>query len=110
LVKYGLTKNDLLICDSAEPKSVADMREYGANARGAEKGQDSVRYSMRWLENLTSIVIDPTRAPYTSQEFIAYEYEQNKQGEIISEYPDKDNHAIDSVRYALNNLWRQRGQ
>jgi PBSX family phage terminase large subunit len=101
---------ELLIPDSAEPKSIADFRKYGANVRGAEKGADSVRYSMRWLENLTQIVIDPKRCPYTAEEFIAYEYEQNKDGEYISEYPDRNNHAIDSVRYALNLQWRRMGE
>ena len=110
MVSYGLTPSDTLICDSAEPKSIADLREYGAAARGAEKGPDSVRYSIKWLQSLKSIVIDNTRCPHTAEEFLNYEYEQTKDGEYISEYPDKDNHAIDSVRYGTNLIWRRRGQ
>lgn len=109
LVEYGLTPADLLICDSAEPKSVADLTEYGALARGAEKGAESVSYSIKWLQGLTKIIIDNTRCPYTTEEFLDYEYDQTKDGEYISSYPDEKNHAIDAVRYALNLLWRRRG-
>jgi len=110
LVSCGLTPEDTIIADSAEPKSVADFREYGASCRGAEKGPESVKYSMKWLQSLTAIVIDPERCPETAQEFLDYELEQDKDGNFISEYPDKDNHAIDAVRYATNLIWRRRGQ
>ena len=110
LVDYGLTMSDLLICDSEDNKSVADYRAYGANARGAEKGPGSVDYSMKWLQGLNKIIIDPVRCPYTTTEFTDYEYERSKDGEVISEFPDKNNHAIDSIRYALNLIWRRRGQ
>lgn len=110
LVDYGLTPEDLLICDSAEPKSVADYREYGASARGAEKGPESVHYSIKWLQGLTAIVIDPERCPYSAEEFLEYEYEQDPDGNYISEYPDRNNHGIDSARYGTNLIWRRRGQ
>jgi phage terminase large subunit len=107
----GYTDDQLVIADSAEPKSVADWREYGASCRGAEKGPDSVNYSMKWLQGLTAIVIDPVRAPYSTDEFINYEYEQDRDGNYISAYPDRDNHAIDAVgRYATNLIWRRRGK
>jgi PBSX family phage terminase large subunit len=108
--KYGYNNKDLLICDSAEPRSIADLRQFGANARGSEKGAGSLRYSMRWLENLTEIVIDPVRCPYTADEFINYEFAKNSQDEYISEYVDKDDHAISAVRYALNLAYNVRGQ
>ena len=111
LLSTGLYGNeDLLIADSAEPKSVGDFRAYGSNCRGAEKGPDSVKYSMKWLQGLTAIVIDPARAPYHAQEFGEYEYERTKDGEIISEFPDKNNHAIDDTRYATNLIWKRRGE
>jgi phage terminase large subunit len=110
LVKENhLSVGDLVIADSAEPKSVADFREYGATIRGAEKGPDSVDYSIKWLAGLTSIIIDNERAPHHAEEFLDYELEQDKDGEFISSYPDKNNHAIDDVRYATNLIWRRRG-
>jgi PBSX family phage terminase large subunit len=110
ITQYGYVNDDLLIADSAEPKSVADMREYGATCRGAEKGQNSVKYSMKWLQSLKEIIIDNERAPYSATEFLDYQFEMTKDGELISAYPDKDNHAIDSVRYGTNLIWKQRGQ
>lgn len=110
LKKLGLTANDLIICDSAEEKSVGDYRDYGLFARGAEKGPGSVEYSMKWLQSLTEIVIDNERCPETAQEFLEYEYERDKEGEVISGYPDKKNHGIDAVRYATNPIWKKRGQ
>jgi phage terminase large subunit len=110
--KKNLNKNPntVIIADSAEPKSVADFRTYGANIRGAEKGPESVTYSMKWLQSLAAIVIDPVRCPYSKQEFIDYELEEDKDGNYISEYPDKNNHFIDATRYAMNIKWRRRGE
>ena len=109
MVAAGLQPSDTLICDSAEPKSIADLREYGAAARGAEKGPGSVEYSIKFLQGLKKIVIDNGRCPHTAEEFINYEYEMTKDGEYISSYPDKDDHAIAAVRYATNLIWRRRG-
>lgn len=110
VLKKGVTGGDLITADSAEPKSIADLHDYGALCRGAIKGPDSVKYSMKWLQSLKAIVIDPERCPHTAREFQRYEYERTPDGEVISGYPDKDNHSIDSVRYGMNPVWRRKGQ
>ena len=107
--KKLISRNELVIADSAEPKSVADFRSYGAFLRGAEKGPDSVRYSMKWLQGLRHIYIDKRKCPHTYREFTQYEYEQDRDGNFISAYPDADNHSIDAVRYALEKWWKKRG-
>lgn len=104
-----LSLSDLLIADSASPKDVADFKSFGANIRGAEKGPDSVIYSMKWLQGRTKIVIDSARCPVTAEEFLSYELERDKNGDFITAYPDRNNHAIDAVRYATNLIWRTRG-
>ena len=97
--------------DSAEPKSVADYRSWGMyRISGAIKGPDSVEYGMKWLQSLKEIVIDPKRCPYKAEEFLGYEYERNRDGEIISGYPDTKNHGIDMTRYAMESVWRRRGK
>ena len=106
----GVDEDDLIIADSAEPKSIGDFKSYGALIKGAEKGPGSVDYSMKWLASLAKIVIDPNRTPTTAQEFSTYEYEQDKDGNYVSGYVDADNHTIDATRYALNNIWRKKGQ
>ncbi len=107
---HKVTANDLIICDSAEKKSVGDYRAYGLMARSAEKGPGSVEYSMKWLQSLREIVIDNKRCPNTAEEFLDYEYERDKEGNVISGYPDEKNHHIDAVRYAMNKVWKRRGE
>lgn len=94
--------------DSAEPKSVADHRAMGIPAKAAVKGPGSVDYGMKWLQR-RKIVIDRNRTPNAYKEFVNYEYERNKEGDIISGYPDKDNHTIDATRYALERVFNKFG-
>lgn len=107
--ELGVAADDILICDSAEPKSVGDYRSYGLSARGAEKGPGSVNYSMKWLQSLTEIIIDPETCPAAADEFLSYEYERTKEGEIVTGYPDMNNHSIDAVRYAASPIWKKKG-
>ena len=111
LVTSRIPVNELVICDSAEPKSIADYSSYGLRARKAEKGPQSVNYSMKWLQSLACIWIDPVRCPDTAREFSEYEYERDdKTNDIKSGYVDANNHHIDAVRYATNKTWKRRGK
>ena len=97
-----------ITCDSAEPKSTADYRALGLPAKEAIKGPGSVDYGMKWLQR-RKIVIDRRRTPNAYKEFVNYEYERNKDGDIISGYPDANNHLIDATRYALERISRRMG-
>lgn len=97
-----------ITCDSAEPKSTADYRAMGLSAKEAVKGPGSVDYGMKWLQR-RKIVIDRKRTPNAYNEFVNYEYERNKDGDIISGYPDANNHLIDATRYALERISRRMG-
>lgn len=89
------------IADSAEPKSIDELRSYGMRVRGARKGPGSVEYGIKFLQGLEQIVIDPVRCPRAAKEFVNYSLEVGRDGEVKSRFPDKDNHSIDAVRYAL---------
>lgn len=110
LREFGIRGNDLIICDSAEEKSVGDYKSYGLFARAAEKGPGSREYSFKWLQSLREIVIDNVRCPVAAEEFLNYEYERDKDDNVISGYPDGDDHCIDAVRYATNRIWKRRGE
>ncbi len=110
LALLGITANDLITCDSAETKSVGDYRAYGLCARPAVKGPGSREYSYKWLSGLRAIIIDNKRCPVAAKEFLDYEYERDKEGNVISGYPDGNDHTIDAVRYATERIWRRRGQ
>ncbi len=103
---------DRITADSAEPKSVADFRSWGGNVRGAVKGIGSRDASFKWLQGLRRIVIDPERCPRIADEFTLYEHEIDRRtGEVLGGYPDgQPDHGIDSVRYALEEIWRHAGE
>ena len=90
-----------ITCDSAEPKSIDELRTLGLRVKGAKKGPDSIDYGIRYLQSLEKIVIDDEKCPNTTREFSLYEYEKDKFGEFKSKYPDVNNHSIDATRYAI---------
>ena len=97
-----------LICDNAEPKSVGDYRDMDLPARSAKKGPGSVEYGFKWLQSKT-IVIDPKRTPNACKEITEYEYERDKDGNVITGYPDENDHAISALRYAYEPVFNRRG-
>lgn len=105
----GLTGRDRIICDSAGEgkKSAADLRSRGFHLQPAQKGLGSVAYSTKWLASLREIVIDPKTCPRSAEEFSSYEYEEDGAGGYRSGFPDRNNHCIDAVRYALERVWRK---
>jgi len=94
--------NDVIYADSAEPKSIHELRQYGRKIRAVKKGPDSVEYGIKFLQDLEAIIIDDERCPETAREFLSYELEKDVNGNFKADFPDKNNHSIDAVRYALN--------
>lgn len=91
----------LVIADSAEPRTIRAFEKLGCNIRGAKKGPDSVEHGIKWLQDLRRIYIDKERCPNTYREFVGYEYQQDRNGNFISRFPDMNNHSLDAVRYGL---------
>lgn len=90
-----------IVADSAEPKSIDEMKSHGIKIKGAKKGPDSVEYGIKFLQDLDEIVIDLERCPNAAREFTNYELEKDQHGNFKAKFPDKDNHTIDATRYAL---------
>ena len=104
--RRDVTASTEIICDSASEKPLAELRSEGLRSVvGAMKGRGSIETGIRWLRMRARIVIDPTRTPETAKEFAQYEFVKLKNGSFTESYPDRDNHAIDAVRYALNRVW-----
>ena len=91
-------------CDSADPRMIEELRMRGVRAMPAKKGPGSVERGMRQLQELTGIVIDPRRCPNAAREFSAYEYGRDRDGAPVAAYPDRNNHAIDAARYAMEGV------
>ena len=107
----GFTSSEIpatVICDCAEPKSIADLQKEGIKAIACRKFAGCVQYRIKWLQQ-RRIIIDPKRTPNAWREFSSYEYEVSKDGEILSDLPDRDNHTIDSLSYALDRIIYRRG-
>lgn len=109
--KELLKNEDMVICDPGGGGLfvIADFRAFGAHIRAADKGPGSVEYGIKWLQGLSHIYIDKKHCPDTWKEFVEYEYEQDKDGNFISAYPDENNHSIDAVRYALQKYANKKG-
>ncbi|QCX32465.1 PBSX family phage terminase large subunit [Caloramator sp. E03] len=101
LIKKENISNGWITADSAEPKSIAELKEYGLRVKPAKKGPDSVEYGIKFLQDLEEIIIDPERCPNTLREFLNYELDKDSNGNFKADYPDKNNHSIDAIRYAL---------
>ncbi|MBN8200486.1 PBSX family phage terminase large subunit [Bacillus sp. NTK034] len=101
-IKEENKNNDFIIADSAEPKSIHELRQYGLKVKGAKKGPDSIEYGVKFLQSLEEILIDDMRCPNTAREFLTYELDKDANGNFKAKFPDSNNHAIDMVRYALN--------
>ena len=103
IIKKGY-QDEYILADSAEPKSIDELRKQHGIRRikGAKKGKDSVEFGERWLDDLDAIVIDPKRTPNIAREFENIDYETDKDGNVKPRLQDKDNHTIDSTRYAFS--------
>lgn len=94
--------NRIITADSEEPRSIASFNELGLKVYPAKKGPGSVDFGIAYLaDDIDEIIIDPVRCPNAAREFSSYELERDKNGNFKGSYPDKDNHSIDAVRYAL---------
>ncbi len=95
LAKVG---QDAVICDSAEPKSIVELKQHGVRANSAHKGKDSVDYGIQWLQQQT-IIID-AKCINARNELSTYHWKQDGSGRAMRQPVDKDNHLIDALRYA----------
>lgn len=99
----GVDKNTTIVADSAEPKSIAEIRGKGWRIEPALKGKDSINTGIsllnRYKKNITA------RSIGVIDEFKHYKWEINQFGDPTNRPIDKFNHAIDAIRYvALNKL------
>ena len=97
---------DTVVCDSAEPKSIAKLNELGISAIGARKGPDSIRFGIKWLKSCT-IIIDSSCVK-AKQMIELYQWKKNKYGERTSTPLKKDDHFIDQLRYAYEDEMEER--
>jgi phage terminase large subunit len=90
----------LVIADSAEPKSIDELKLYGVNVLGAVKGRDSINQGIQYVQNqrisLTKHSIN------TLQEYRKYLWKSDKEGRTLNVPEDIFNHSMDAIRYGLD--------
>jgi phage terminase large subunit len=109
LIAHGVHTDEPIVADN-DNKDIGDFRSWGWNMRAAEKGPGSLEAGFKWLQSLDAIIIDNVRVPEAVTEFTEYEYEIDKQGNVLSGYPQgQADHYMAAVRYALEIIWKRRG-
>ncbi|KYM44092.1 PBSX family phage terminase large subunit [Fusobacterium necrophorum] len=106
-IKRKIGRNEEVICDNAEPKSVAELRSYGIRAHSSKKGKGSRESGEKMLGEM-EIYIDPARTPNIAREFQIADYDVDKFGNTIPRLVDADDHTIDATRYAFEKDLKKR--
>lgn len=102
-----LVRNEAVFCDSAEPKSIAEYKSLGINARAAKKGAGSIESGIKKIQSFEKVVIHED-CVHTINEFNNYQWKKDKSGEALPQPVDAFNHCIDAIRYALEVEMRYR--
>lgn len=97
IAKYIKTKMPCY-CDSAEPKSIAELKLYGINALPVTKGADSILFGIQIVQQNDYLVT--TKSINLTNELHKYTWDKDKKtGERLNKPIDKFNHAVDAWRY-----------
>ena len=93
---YG---KERITADSAEPKSIDELKSLGLRVKGAMKGKDSIKNGIQWIQDL-EIIIHPRCVNFLT-EISNYTWDKDKFGTKLNVPIDDFNHLMDAMRYAL---------
>lgn len=99
LVKNLEDPQTLIIADSAEPKSIDELKLYGLNIIPANKGQGSIMQGIGYVQSQSIAVT--TRSTRTIAEYRGYMFLTDRDGKTLNVPQDFNNHAMDAMRYAM---------
>lgn len=97
---YGGQK---IICDCAEPKSIAELQEEGIKAEPSRKGRDSVNHGIQLIQNY-EIIVHEKHCPEFKKEIQNYCWETDKNGRPTDKPDHEFSHGMDSMRYAAGKI------
>jgi len=90
-------QNSIVWADSAEPKSIAEIRRYGVKIRPTDKGRDSINYGISLLQEKNILITK--RSTNLIKELRNYRWAIDKEGNKLNKPIDAFNHGIDAMRY-----------
>jgi phage terminase large subunit len=106
----NISKNSIIFADSADPKSIQELKLYGWNIRPSDKGPDSISYSISLLKQYGTINITKDSINFI-KEAKAYKWKEERSGNRTNQPIDAFNHAWDATRYwALGMLSANKGK
>lgn len=95
-------RRELIIADSAEPKSIDEISSYGLNIIGCDKGADSVRNGIQVVQDQRVSITK--RSTNIIKEYRNYLWKSDKDGKILNVPESGFDHALDAARYAITTL------
>jgi len=107
MLGLGVSKGSLIVADSAEPKSIEELRRYGWTIDGVKKGKDSVMFGINLLKGYAINVHSSSRN--LIKELEQYKWKVNKNGDSLNVPIDEYNHAIDALRYLIMHKFSKKG-
>jgi phage terminase large subunit len=101
---YG---KDHFTADSAEPKSIDELKSYGMRVRGATKGKDSINNGIQWIQDF-EIIVHPRCVNFLT-EISNYSWDKDKFGNKLNAPIDDFNHLMDAMRYGMEGFIKKNG-
>lgn len=99
-IKKNVHGQPKIMCDSAEPRTIEELKKRGIRARGAKKGADSVRQRIMFIKQHHLKVT--SRSVETIKEFQRYKWDEDKDGNMRDKPIDMYKHSSDAVSYAIS--------
>lgn len=98
-IKSAGYSKEAITADSAEPKSIDELKSYGLRVQSAKKGKDSVLNGIQWIQDL-KIYIHPRCSNFLT-EISNYQWDKDKHDKTLNKPIDDFNHLLDAMRYSL---------
>lgn len=104
IIERKRQKKVLTFCDSAEPRSIAYLKQRGLAARPAVKGPDSIKGTTAFLQN-HEIIVKPTLT-HIINELENFKYLKDREGKLTEDTTHEYSHAIDALRYSISDIYK----
>ena len=104
LMSQNIDPNVLIVADSARPEIIAEIKRAGFRIVGADKNAGSVKRGIDRVSQRQIVYCGKN----LEREYLSYAWRKKRTGEILDEPEDGNDHALDAVRYAIDDLSKKR--
>lgn len=104
LMSQNVDPNVLIVADSARPEIIAEIKRAGFRIVGADKNPGSVKRGIDRVCQRQIVYMGKN----LEREYLSYQWRKKRSGEILDEPQDGNDHALDAVRYAIDDLSKKR--